>query len=449
MATVEQLQLRPMTRQAGGAKFGAVRGVKISETILLLFVALSLFQNIISLVVFNFAPPLSLPVVALKDLLLLLGIVYLAGKNYLKSRLDRLQIFYIFFLALLFALWIAEGATDLTAFRAVAAPVILVLFGCLCGPYIRIDYVVKKILVMFSVVVALALIERFVLYDERESFWRWVRLSDYILFKDPYKTIDQIRGVVGVTPANFYTSDFRGFDGMTSFRPRRLITLTMMDALLFAHGFVFVCVYQLSKARWFRFLFSSVVMVLTLAKGGLLALYLASGLVLAKKSKSRTIVRLMQLAMLLSVMAWIGASFSLVKSASMVKHVNGLTSGVTSLVSDPLGQGIGSGGNRAARKLLAQGDSVEGEELGNESFVGSAMVQIGIFTVIIFGHLTLIGWRLYKSSDVAHEAAGAALLGTILAAMLSESAISYTGTGFLIIIAGAMYSQYRCQLSPN
>lgn len=417
--------------------------IKVSEAILIAFVALSLFQNIISLVVFDIIPALSLPIVGLKDALLLAGIVYLAGKNTLSKRLDRLQIFYIAILGLLSILWIAEGASDLTAFRTVASPVILALFGFLAAPYVRVDYVVKKILFLFAVVVALALFERFVLYDERESFWRWIRLSDYLLFKDPFKTIDQIRGVAGVTPANFYTSDFRGLDGLASFRPRRLITLTMMDALLFAHGFVFVCAYQLAKGRWFRFAFSSLIMLLTLAKGGMLALYMAGGLIVAKKARSRTVVRLLQIGMILSVIVWIGASYTIINSSSMVKHVNGLTSGVASLVSDPLGQGIGSGGNRAARKILAEGGAVDDEELGNESFIGSSLVQIGIFTVVIFGHLVLIGWRLYKSGDLTHEATGATLLGTILAALLSESAISYTGTGYLIIIAAVMYSQLR------
>lgn len=425
----------------GQANIKAGSRIKVSETILILFIALSFFQNIISLVVFNVLPELSLPVVGLKDALLLVGIAYLSARNFIKGRLDRLQITYISILVLLLGLWVVEGATDLTAFRTVASPVILILFGFLCAPYIRVAHVVKWTLYLFAVVVFLALVERFLLYDSQESFWRWMRLSDYILFKDPYKTIDQIRGVPGVTPANFYTSDFRGLDGLTSFRPRRLITLTMIDALLFAHGFVFVCAYQLGRGRWLRFLFSSVVMLLTLAKGGMLALYLAGGLVLAKKAKSRTVVRLFQVGILLSVAVWIGASFSLIKSPSMIKHVEGFTSGMTSLVSAPLGQGIGSGGNHAARKLLAEGDSTEDETLGNESFIGSSLVQIGFFTVIIFGHLILIAWRLYKSDDRLLEATGAALLGTIVAAFLSESAISYTGTGFIFIIAGAMYSQ--------
>lgn len=436
-------------RDHHGSRIGESGKIKVSETILIAFVALSLFQNIISLVVFDIIPALSLPIVGLKDVLLLAGIMYLAGKNALSKRLDRLQTFYGALLVLLSALWIVEGASDLTAFRTVASPVILALFGFLAAPYIRVDYVVRKILFLFAIVVALALFERFILYDERESFWRWIRLSDYLLFKDPFKTIDQIRGVAGVTPANFYTSDFRGLDGLTSFRPRRLITLTMMDALLFAHGFVFVCAYQLARGRWFRFAFSSLIMLLTLAKGGMLALYMAGGLILAKKARSKTVVRLFQIGMVLSVVVWIGASYTIINSSSMVKHVNGLTSGVASLVSDPLGQGIGSGGNRAARKILAEGGAVDDEELGNESFIGSSLVQIGVFTLVIFGHLVLIGWRLYKSGDLAHEATGAALLGTILAALLSESAISYTGTGYLIIIAAVMYSQLRSTISAG
>lgn len=426
------------------------RGLRFTaaELLVIAVVVCCFFQNIVALLAFNVEPSMTIPVLAAKDVLLFLGIAYFGLKAVLKRRLARSQLLGLLLLGGMGALWLLQGANNLVEFRLLITPNVLLCFGLLIAPYVRPQKVARSVLWLLALVIVLGIIERFFLYSPTEEFWDWLNLSDFMIQRDA--TITHLTGPLGRTPASFYTSDFIALSGFEGSRPRRFITLNYFDALVFAHALAFACVYLLIRRRWALYAGSLAILVMTLGKGGLLVTYLASGIAFAKTTSSGFLRRVVMVLSIVSVIAWILSAYFVINSTAMVKHVDGIASGITSLATHPLGQGVGEGGNRALREAISEmgRESAEEMNLGAESFIGSALVQVGLLALATFSALIYIAFRLMKSRRPEYLACGTVLIGTLFASLLSESAISYTGSGFVFILAGIMFVNESLSADP-
>jgi len=110
-------------------------------------------------------------------------------------------------------------------------------------------------------------------------------------------------------------------------------------------------------------------------------------------------------------------------------HVLGLMAGIQEFVADPLGHGIGAGGNFSP--LFASIQWEDAQSAGRtpfpvESSVGVLLYQMGVFALLVIATYTWIAWELLKlagrTRNSLHAAASFAILGVLVTGLFQEEA---------------------------
>jgi hypothetical protein len=133
-------------------------------------------------------------------------------------------------------------------------------------------------------------------------------------------------------------------------------------------------------------------------------------------------------------------------------HVIGFVSGVNSLLGNPIGRGIGVGGNLVVE--VATIDWNRSQHLGQmdqvmESAVGVLFYQMGVFALVLLAALIWLAvklWGLYMASHDRLFAAGAfALLTITVNGIFQEEALfSPLALGVVVALAGLLLGRaYR------
>jgi hypothetical protein len=138
-------------------------------------------------------------------------------------------------------------------------------------------------------------------------------------------------------------------------------------------------------------------------------------------------------------------------------HVLGFLGGLKGFVVNPLGRGLGFGGNLSedfAQIDWAQAQAEGATEVAVESAVGVALFQMGVAGALalgLFGHLALSCWRAWRAGGEALLAVCAFALLAILAnsVLQEEAAFSPLALGLLAFFAAMRLAGWDARASAG
>jgi hypothetical protein len=198
-----------------------------------------------------------------------------------------------------------------------------------------------------------------------------------------------------------------------------------MHAISFAYCLSFFTIFTLYRGRFVQAALFFVLLFLCNAKGPLIVFFMVG--------ISWTVFRLFgaRLAYALAVVGAVlyGIVGVLVGRQIGDYHVLGLTAGLYDFLSNPIGQGIGSGGNLSP--LFTTIDWQAAQSLGRtpfpvESSVGVLMYQLGFFAFMLISTYLWLSWHLLKlahhTRNSLHAAASFALVAITANGLFQEEA---------------------------
>ena len=120
-------------------------------------------------------------------------------------------------------------------------------------------------------------------------------------------------------------------------------------------------------------------------------------------------------------------------------HVLGLSGGLRAFLANPLGNGVGTGGNLSDPGLVGGVDFLKaqrwGLSRGIESAIGVLLDQIGVFSFFYFILLYRVIRRLFARADMVGTVLGAAAMGLFANGFLQEEALfSPSSVGLLFFL---------------
>lgn len=184
--------------------------------------------------------------------------------------------------------------------------------------------------------------------------------------------------------------------------------------------------------------------LLCFSKGGTLVLLVYGWWYLRDNPRTRVLATSIFVSGLLGAIA--AVLYAITHPTSITNHMFGFVTNLLSIAQYPFGRGIGYSGNFAA---LFSG--LGKDEVGaGESFIGSIIGQMGLpgllLTVIFTAVLVTALSRVENAGEKElSRVIGGLILGTVIASLLSESAMSYLGTGLTFIYAGILITPRQPQ----
>lgn len=397
---------------------------------LFLFIAFSIItigQNGLALMASWMDEGVMLLVLTAKDALVFLVVsTFLLVSIGITRRISRYTWVFLAMIGVVFLYYPVSPAANPRQLRVILNLPLMFLFGLALANYTSVYRVRTFLLKLLFIVALTGFIERFVLWDPVESFWNTVGFSNYFVLREG----NSLNLVKYGVPGSFDTYDYYAIVGGPV---RRMVSLFTLDPILLGHALVLPLAYCVSKRRVWLALFFGVAVFLTFSKGAWLAAALAIVLVESSMRPSR----LRSLA-LYGGFVLAAAYFSLTllaESSSVARHGEGLLGGFQSLLTKPLGGGIGSGGNLALRELrITYGSAnISFAEQGGESYLASTMVQIGVFGLLGYLYFMRFVWKI-RPVDHWVGAIRAAAFATLLAGIGGETPVSWVGTGILFAL---------------
>ncbi len=198
-----------------------------------------------------------------------------------------------------------------------------------------------------------------------------------------------------------------------------------MHAISFAYCLAFFSLFTLYRGRMLQALAFVVLLVLASAKGPVLVFLLAGvSWIVFQLLGSRV-----ALALHLLVLAVYAVSGVILGMRIGDFHVLGLMAGLAEFVANPLGRGIGAGGNLSP--LFSTINWYEAQAVGRtpfpvESSVGVLLYQMGIAAFAVIGVYAWIAWRLLAlarfTRNALHAAFAFALMALIVNGLFQEEA---------------------------
>lgn len=198
-----------------------------------------------------------------------------------------------------------------------------------------------------------------------------------------------------------------------------------MHAISYAYALCFFCVFALYRGRWIMGGALFVLLVLANAKGPIL-IFLIVGASFATMRLFGTRMALAANMLMLAGYAVLGV---LVGLSIGDYHVLGLMGGIHAFFGNPVGLGIGAGGNLSSE--FANLDWPTAQALGRtpfavESAVGVLLYQIGVFAFLLIGAYVWIASRVLviarTTGNALHAAAAFALLSVAVTGLFQEEA---------------------------
>jgi hypothetical protein len=208
----------------------------------------------------------------------------------------------------------------------------------------------------------------------------------------------------------------------------------------YAYSLSIVSVVLLSRGQWMLPLLLLPLLLIVGSKGALVLLVIAAaGFVLLRYAGPR----LAGLFVLVAALVWVGAAI-IVGMRSGDYHVLGFFAGVRDFLSNPVGEGLGIGGNLSSDSANLDWNAAQASgatDVPVESAVGVMLYQMGIGSFAFFGLLfamaaTLLK-RLLATSHMEYLAAFTMVVVVSANAVLQEEAYySPLALGFILLIAG-------------
>lgn len=308
----------------------------------------------------------------------------------------------------------------LISFRQLMTPFILVLYGSTFSVDNNIIKDYLRFIIKLGVFQAIfGFIEEFILKDH---FWQILQIQNYM----ETKGFAQWTFANGL-PGNFYSADFYAYIGRTL---RRMVGI-VADPLLTAHFLAFCIVILLyynlydNKTRKIMIIFLSTAVLFTMSKGAFLIIGIALLYKIWIKNKMYAIMLAIAPTALILYMV---QNNSL---QTLSAHVGGLTSSL--LIQNSLGHGLGTAGNLA--QIFGGSSNTSGE-----SYIGALIGQMGFigFGFFIYSFISIGRYLIIKKKTVYIYAIYAYVIGTLIEALISESAINFVGSGVGFLCLGLL-----------
>lgn len=198
-----------------------------------------------------------------------------------------------------------------------------------------------------------------------------------------------------------------------------------MHAISFAYGLTFLLVFALFRGRWAQAAMLFVLVFLCNAKGPLITLVLLGcGWIVFRLFGAGFSFLMLGLALL--GYAFLGV---LVGLSVGDYHVLGLMAAIYEFPANPIGHGIGNGGNLSP--LFTTIDWQQAQADGRtpfavESSAGVMLYQLGVFAFAVIGGYIWIAWRIMRiareTGNDLHAAASLALLAMVANGLFQEEA---------------------------
>lgn len=198
-----------------------------------------------------------------------------------------------------------------------------------------------------------------------------------------------------------------------------------MHAISFAYALCFFSVFALYRGRFIMAAVFALLLFLTSAKGPvILFLLVAIGWVVARLFGTRFAFACHGIA--LAAYAAVGIVVGLQIGDY---HVLGLMSGLQDVLANPIGYGVGAGGNLSSEFTSIDWSAAQAAgrtPFAVESAVGVLLYQIGFFTAVVVGAYAWISWRVLllaeKTGNGLHLAAALSLIAVVVTGLFQEEA---------------------------
>jgi hypothetical protein len=210
----------------------------------------------------------------------------------------------------------------------------------------------------------------------------------------------------------------------------------------YAYALAFFCVVLCAAGRWWYAVLALPLLLVVGSKGALIFAVLVI-LAMAGLLRLRGYVPLVLFAAVLAVYVAAGIATGI---QTQDYHVMGFFGGVRGFLSNPIGRGIGVGGNLSLD--MSTIDWSKSQHLGHteiavESAVGVLLYQVGIFAVVIFSALAWIAlalWKSYlRSGERTYAAASFAVLAMMANGVFQEEAMfAPLALGTVLAFAGLL-----------
>ena len=275
------------------------------------------------------------------------------------------------------------------------------------------------------------------LYIERDITWQ---INTGVWEKTLQETGFVLRGLQDILTTNFFNLPM--FGDLRVFR----LNGPNFHSISYAYALSVVAVWLLFNKRWLLPLLALPLLVVIGSKGATFMLLLA---LIVRIAVPLVGARIAVLLSLLISAGWVaGAIFIGMRSGDY--HVLGLFAGLRDFLHDPLGQGLGFGGNLSSTTLNVdweRAQSTGAADTPMESAVGVLLYQMGIASIAFFAFLALLArtaWRSYVASGDMSILFGFVVITAISAnAVLQEEAyFSPLALGLALLLTGVSLANH-------
>lgn len=412
---------RPLSSTYKSLHFPVENKTPTTTYFIILIVLLSLFQNLLSTLVSPYNQDIAKGILILKEVGYSVLIALTIGAT---QKLQKLTFLSLITISAIVAHYLLLGVL-LESFRQAIMLPFVICAGAAGKRFLRENTLEKVVRRTFILIIILAFLE-YILATPSELLLNTIGFSSFVKMKG----FDKWMSSSGVL-ASFYSWDLMALTGSSV---RRMAGLNFIDPVVLGQFMAFPALYFFASKRYFLFTLSISVIVLSISKGGALAFVLGVVLLTINSQKLKRYYFLKRLIYIIVLTSAVLTIYSALTIQSVSNHVGGLVSGLTTMFSSPIGLGLGNAGNYSELYL----DS--GSGIG-ESFFGSLIAQIGIFTFSIYA-LCLYTLNKIDSQQpfwIAVKYSGQAML---ICSLISESAITYSGTAIIFFFA-ALYSPQK------
>ncbi len=222
--------------------------------------------------------------------------------------------------------------------------------------------------------------------------------------------------------------------------------------IAFAYALSVTSSWMLFNRRWLLPLTALPLLLAIGSKGAMVLMLLA---LLARISMPLIGARLAMLLTCCAATLWIAASI-VIGMQSGDYHVLGLFAGLREFINNPIGVGLGIGGNLSSTALninwdLAQAEGAAGTPM--ESTVGVLLYQMGVGSIVIFGFVAAIAWTSWRTYRQTGDLAllfpmVAAIVISANAVLQEEAYFSPLALGLSLLLAGVTLGSHWNRLDP-
>lgn len=397
--------------------------------ILKLIIFICFFQNLILVALSRYVSSAEFNILALsKDVYVMLFLAKLILWN---KKLPSDVIFCIFAMGLLAGMMFAFGSGELkgrlSCFRQLILPFMFYAVGRLCNLSAG---QLSKLIRFFINITIVAIVFGFIEYAFGERLWVPLGLTEYAQHKDVTEHL-----LSNNLLRSFYTY-------LTpTIRLRRMASV-LVDPVILSQLIAFAVIaclfckdlYKTKGEKAFSAFILILGLVLSNGKGGIVIALLSFCILLRQSTNSKILSRMLLLSIVCIIIYYF--TYQMREDLSGSAHYNGLVYGFQSLITKPLGTGIGSEGNLAyLHSGLGYAQSGAGE-----SYIGSMIAQTGIVGLIInciVFHYCLTKKNFNKDIDINECNVFRILTMTmVLTSFVNYTSISFTSCYIYFILSG-------------